>query len=180
MAKAKIKFTYQDYLHLPDDKRYEILEGDLVVAPSPITKHQRVSWKLEFSLIEFVRKNKLGEVFNAPYDVVLSEENVLQPDILFISQENSSIITEKNVQGAPDLVIEILSSATEYRDREIKRKIYARFGVKEYWLVDPDKQTIEVMALGESGFERVRAYPSSSRLSSPLLEGLSIDLGEVF
>lgn len=180
MTQHRLKFTYQDYLHLPDDKRYEILEGELVMAPSPIIKHQRVSGKLTIFLAEFVQRNNLGEVFTAPCDVVLSQEDVLQPDILFISRQNSSIITEKNVQGAPDLVIEILSPATEYRDREIKRKIYANFGVKEYWLVDPDKQTIEVMVLGKVDFKTAGVYSTGSRLSSLLLKELSIDLGEVF
>jgi Uma2 family endonuclease len=170
MTQHRLKFTYQDYLHLPDDKRYEILEGELVMAPSPIIKHQRVSGKLTIFLAEFVQRNNLGEVFTAPCDVVLSQEDVLQPDILFISRQNSSIITEKNVQGAPDLVIEILSPATEYRDREIK----------EYWLVDPDKQTIEVMVLGKVDFKTAGVYSTGSRLSSLLLKELSIDLGEVF
>jgi Uma2 family endonuclease len=180
MPRTKVKFTYQDYVHLPEDKRYEILEGDLVVAPSPITLHQRISRKLMVFLAEFVQRNNLGEVFDAPYDVVLSEENVLQPDILFISQENSSIITEKNVQGAPDLVIEILSSATEYRDREIKRKIYAKFGVKEYWLVAPERQVIEVMILSENDFRSLRAYSREMKLNSPLLKDLILDLREIF
>ena len=180
MPTTKIKFTYEDYLQMPDDKRYELIEGDFFVAPSPATYHQRISGRLEFLLRKFVQGNNLGEVFNAPFDIVLSEENVFQPDILFISKENSGIITEKNVQGAPDLVIEITSPATEHRDKGVKRKIYAKFGVKEYWIVDSDRRIVEVMVLRETGFESVRIYGEEDFLSSPLLKGFSIDLREVF
>ena len=178
--KAKVKFTYEDYRQMPDDRRYELLEGELVMAPSPITAHQRVSGRLEFLLREFVLKNNLGEVFDAPFDVVLSEENVVQPDILFVSRERSSIITADNITGAPDLVIEIISPATEYRDREIKRKLYAKYGVKEYWLADPDKQTIEVMELSEEGFKAREVYGKGKMVHSPILVGLSFDPREVF
>jgi len=177
---SRIKFTYQDYLHLGEDKRYQIIEGELKVVPSPGTSHQRVSGRLEFLLRDFVRHNRLGEIFDAPYDVVLSEENVLQPDILFVSQEHSEKITERNLQGAPDLLIEIISPASEYQDREIKRKLYAKFGVAEYWLVDPDKKTIEVASLGESGLETIAVYQENSSLESPLLRQLSLKLSEVF
>jgi len=178
--KAKVKFTYEDYRQMPDDRRYELLEGELVMAPSPITAHQRVSGRLEFLLREFVLKNNLGEVFDAPFDVVLSEENVVQPDILFVSRERSSIITADNITGAPDLVIEIVSPATEYRDREIKRKLYAKYGVKEYWLADPDKQTIEVMELSEEGFKTRDVYGKGKMVHSSTLVGLSFDPREVF
>ncbi|PIU23935.1 MAG: Uma2 family endonuclease [Chloroflexi bacterium CG_4_9_14_3_um_filter_45_9] len=177
---VKVKFTYEDYCHMPDDKRYELLEGDLVMAPSPVTAHQRVCGKLEFLLREFVLKNNLGEIFFAPFDVVLSQENVLQPDILFISNERSHIVTEDNVQGAPDLVIEITSPATLHRDREIKRKIYANHGVAEYWLADLDKQTIEVMELSEAGFKTTAVYTKGEKMQSPTLVGLSFDPREIF
>jgi Uma2 family endonuclease len=180
VPKTKLKFTYEDYLHMPEDKRYELIEGDFFMAPSPVTYHQRISRNIEIKLCEFVQKNNLGEIFDAPFDVVLSEENVLQPDILFISKGCSEIITERNVQGAPDLIIEIISEATEYHDREIKQKLYARFGVKEYWLVDPHEKTVEVMVLGEEGFENVGIYKGEASLKSPILEGLPLDLKEVF
>jgi len=180
MTKTEIKFTYQDYLQMPEDKRCELIEGEFHMVPSPMTYHQRVSRSLELLLWEFVRRNNLGEVFYAPYDVVLSDENVVQPDILFISRERSHIITEKNVQGAPDLVIEITSKASERWDREIKRKLYAKFGVEEYWIVDPDKKTVDVMTSGKSGFEVAKSYRAKDTLTSPLLKGLSIDLSEVF
>ena len=178
--KAKVKFTYEDYRHMPEDKRYELIEGELIMVPSPITAHQRISRKLGFILVEFVQKNNLGEVFYAPFDVVLSGENVVQPDILFVSREHSPIITAENIKGAPDLVIEITSPATEYRDREIKRKLYANYGVREYWLVDPDKETIEVMELSEGGFKTAAVYTKGEKVQSPTLVGLSFDPREVF
>jgi Uma2 family endonuclease len=129
---------------------------------------------------DYIAKQRLGQLYLAPLDVVLSQEDVLQPDILFISKERSHIITEKNIQGAPELVIEILSPATADRDRSLKRKLYAKFGIKEYWIVDPESKSVEVMSLGEKGFETVRLYKIGESLSSPLLKGLSLNLSEIF
>jgi Uma2 family endonuclease len=110
----KKKYTYEDYLKTPEDERYELIEGEMLMTPSPITRHQRISRELEFEILKFVRENALGEVFDAPYDVYLDDENVVQPDILFISKDRLNIIGEKNIQGAPDLVIEIISENTAY------------------------------------------------------------------
>ena len=177
-----IKFTYSDYRHLPESEteRYELLEGELVVVPSPNEYHQRISGNLQFLLRSFIREKGLGIVYDAPFDVVLSLENVVQPDIIFIAAERSHIITEDNVQGAPDLVIEILSPATARRDRTYKRTLYARHGVGEYWLVDPAERMVEVLTLGERGFERAAAYKWDEVLHSPLLREMRIDLRDVF
>ena len=140
----KKKYTYEDYLKTPDDERYELIEGELLMTPSPIPKHQRISRELEFEIIKFVKANDLGEVFYAPCDVYLDNENVVQPDILFISKERLNIIGEKNIQGAPDLAIEIISESTAYRDLVQKKKLYAKFGVKEYWIVIPGEESIEI------------------------------------
>ena len=180
MARARIKFTYKDYLQLPEEKRYELIEGEFFMVPSPNYYHQVISKRLFRVLDDYVRKFELGEVLYAPLDVVLSEENVLQPDILFISKERFSIITDKSIQGAPDLVIEILSSATADRDKGLKQKLYANYGVQEYWLVDPDKRVIEVMTLGEGGFESTGIYQEGAILKSPLLRGISIKVSEIF
>jgi Uma2 family endonuclease len=180
MARAKIKFTYKDYLQLPEEKRYELIEGEFFMVPSPSWSHQTISANLFRALDGYVRAYNLGEVRYAPLDVILSEENVLQPDILFISKERFSIITDKNVQGAPDLVIEILSSTTAERDRGLKQKLYAKFGVREYWLVDPDKETIEVLSLAEEGFENVGAYQRGDILESPLLKPIPFKVAEIF
>jgi len=112
-----IRFAYQDYLQLPEDRWYEIVDGDLYRVPAPGPYHQKVSRNLEFHLHQHVTANHLGEVLDAPCDVVLSDADVIQPDLLFIATSRLSIITDTNIQGAPDLVVEILSPATEQRDR---------------------------------------------------------------
>ena len=112
----------------------------------------------------------LGKILIAPLDVVLSDEDVLQPDILFVSRGRLGIITDRNVQGAPDLVVEVLSPGTADRDRTLKRARYLRFGVREYWIVDPQSRTIEVLQAGQTDFETVRVFPQSTVATSPLLE----------
>ena len=180
MVKPKIKFTYEDYLQLPEDKRYELMEGEFYMVPSPGWSHQTISKKLFRILDNHVTRHMLGEVCFAPLDVVLSNEDVVQPDILFISNERSDIITEKNVRGAPDLVIEILSASTAERDKGLKRKIYAKYGVREYWIADPETNSIEVLTPGEKGLETVQVYKMGEALSSPLLEGLSLNTDDIF
>ncbi len=180
MPKTRIRFTYEDYLQLPEDKRYELMEGEFYMIPSPGWSHQTISKNLFRILDDYITSRKLGETRFAPLDVVLSEEDVVQPDILFISKERSFIITERNIQGAPDLVIEILSPGTRERDRGLKRKLYAKYGVEEYWIVDPEEQSIEVLKLSEAGFETAGVYKKGGILSSPLLEGLHLNLEEIF
>ena len=180
MRQAKVRYTYDDYLLLPEDKRYEILDGDLYMAAAPNTKHQRVSKKLEAALIQQTENRGLGEIFHAPYDVILSEENIVQPDILFVRKERARIIGEVNLQGAPDLVIEILSAGNRSKDLELKRKTYARFGIQEYWIVDPEAATLEVLVWSEIGYVTAGSYGKSDYLSSPLLPDLNLPLSEVF
>jgi len=154
---TKIKFTYKDYKSLPESetKRYELIEGELIMIPSPNFKHQSVSGNLAFILRGFVQKRNLGIIIYAPFDVHLGD-NVVQPDILFVSKERSYVITEEEIKGAPDLVIEILSPATAERDRTYKKVLYARYGVSEYWIVDPGKKTIEVLTLKKEGYKTFR------------------------
>ena len=179
-VKKPIKFTYEDYLHFPEDKRYEIIDGEVHMVPSPGPYHQDISWRLELTISTFVEKNGLGKIYHAPLDVVFSETDVVQPDIMFISKERLNIITEKNVQGAPDLIVEIISPTSEYRDRVIKRKLYSKYEVKEYWLVDLEKKEIEVMVLGESGLETVKIYKKTDILESLVLKGIKIKLDDIF
>jgi len=187
MAKVQIpiKFTYEDYKSLPfsETKRYELLGGELIMVPSPGFGHQRISWELEYQLSQYVREKQLGLVLDAPLDVVFGEgdeREVVQPDILFISHERRKIIHEDEIRGAPDLIIEILSPSTADYDRHYKRTLYARYGVKEYWLVDPDSQTVEVLTLGAKGYRRSGLYRRDQVLRSPLLAGLEIPLEEIF
>jgi len=181
-AQAPIPFTYEDYKSLPESetKRYELLGGELVMVPAPSWFHQSISGALFRFLDSFVRARKLGEVRFAPLDVVLSETDVVQPDLLYLSRERLRLVREGVVQGAPDLVVEIFSPATAQRDRTLKRTLYARSGVNECWLVDPEAQSIEVLTLGTRGYKRAGLYTRDQVLKSPLLAGLTISLVEVF
>jgi len=176
----KKKYTYEDYLKTPDDKRYELIEGELLMTPSPITNHQRISGRIEFALRKFVSENDLGEVFDAPYDVYLDDENVVQPDMMFISKGRSKIIGEKNLQGAPDLVVEILSESTAYRDLIQKKKLYAKFGVKEYWIVVPEEKTIDIYNLKDKAYILYKSYSKDATLESMSLRGFRIELKNIF
>ena len=178
--KSSVRFTYHDYTLLSEDKRYEIIEGDLYMTPSPTTIHQRISAAIGLRLAEFILKNKLGEILYAPMDVVLSDEDVIQPDILFISNDRKGIVKPENIRGAPDLVVEILSPSTANRDLVTKKKLYARHAVREYWIVNPNEKTVEVMTWTEQGFKTVQVYPRGSRLASPLLAGFSLSMDEIF
>ena len=174
------KFTYADYRNTPEDKRYELLDGDLVMTPAPRVGHQRVIRKLGTLLNRFVEAAQIGEVFFPPCDVVLSDSDVVQPDLLFVSHERSHIITEENVRGAPDLVIEILSPATAARDRTFKRSLYAKHGVKEYWLVDTDAKTVTILLWNSQRYESAGVLIEGQTLASPTLNGFTIDPGEIF
>ena len=178
--KPRVKFTVKDYMSLPGDKRYQLLGGEMILAPSPTTRHQTVAQHLNLALQEFVASHSLGRLWFAPLDVVLSDHDVAQPDIFFVSNERSSIVTDANIQGAPDLVVEILSPATAEYDRGYKQALYGRHGVREYWLVDPDAETVEVLTLGEQGLIPVATYRQGEVLASPLLEGMSLELDQVF
>ncbi|ACV60981.1 protein of unknown function DUF820 [Desulfofarcimen acetoxidans DSM 771] len=173
-------YTYDDYLKLDDDNRYEIIGGKLIMVPSPKSKHQIISLELASTLLDYVRKNKLGRVITAPMDVVLSHTEKPQPDILFISKDRLNIITENNIQGTPDLLIEILSPSTAIYDRTEKSKIYYKYGVKEYWIVDPDIKCIEIFVPGEMNWNLFGAFNINDILVSPLLSGLEINMKELF
>ena len=175
-----IKFTYEDYLNAPEDERYELLDGALVMTPAPGERHQRVSIRLGSKLFQFVAENRLGEVYHAPFDVVLSDTDVVQPDLIFVSNARAHIITPANIQGGPDLVVEILSPSTAERDKTFKRALYAEHGVGEYWMVDTDARTITVLLLGECGFVVEGIYGEGETLESPTLGGFALRIDDVF
>jgi len=180
------KFTYEDYLHFPEDKRCEIIDGEVSLAPSPDKIHQDISRNLGFILWEFVKKNDLGLVYYAPFDVVLSDIDIVQPDLIFVSKERKHIVTEKNIQGAPDIVIEILSPSSQYKDKVIKAKLYKKFGVTEYWLIDPQEKQITIHDFSSSkrkpstAIYTLAIYNFDEIFESPLLPGLKISLKELF
>ncbi len=179
-AVVKRKYTYQDYLQTPDDQRYELIEGELFMTPAPKIWHQRISGKLEYKLRSYVMENELGEVLDAPCDVYLDEETVVQPDILFISRDRLGIIGEDNVQGAPDLVVEILSESSAYRDAFQKKMLYARFGVKEYWIVAPKEKMVDLYLLKNKEYALVGTFVGDAMIESQALPGFRVLLKELF
>ena len=179
-VKPKLKLTYEDYARLPDDERYELIDGELITMPSPKEIHQRLLLLLGSWWLGFVLERRLGSVYVAPFDVVLSATNVVQPDLIFVSRARARIITEDNIRGAPDLLVEILSPSTEWRDRIVKRELYARHGVREYWLVDPYAKTVTVLILGAGGYNTHAVYGEGDTLTSPTLPGFALDLGGLF
>ena len=179
-VKPRIKFTYEDYLSTSDDERYELLDCVLIMPPAPNTAHQSVQTELGWRMARFVRERGLGHFFFAPTDVVLSETDVVQPDLLFISGERAGIITPANIQGAPDLIVEIRSDSTAERDETLKRQLYAERGVQEYWLVDPDAATIAVLLLRGDAYAEETVYSMGQTLTSPTLAGFSVNLDEIF
>jgi Uma2 family endonuclease len=183
MKSVVSKLTYDEFQTLPRDgsKRFELIEGEVFMTPSPNTKHQMAAANLHLALGHFVRERDLGRVFFAPYDVVFSKWTALEPDLLFIRRERLSIITDANVQGAPDLVIEILSPGNKAYDRETKHRVYEEAGVAEVWYVDPDKRSVEVLNLGPDHRYQVTAKLScNAAIVSKTLPGLSLTLDEIF
>ncbi len=176
----QVKFTYQDYRSTSDDERYELIDGELIrMAPAPNTQHQRLVLRISKFIDEFVAVEGLGEVFVSPVDVVLSDSDVVQPDLLFVSNERAYLVTELNIRGAPDLVVEIISPSSSGRDRNVKRALYARYGVGEYWLVDPEPGTVTVLLLADQGYELVGIYGEGQELTSPTLPGLTLNLDDI-
>ena len=172
------KLTYADYAQIPDDgKRHEILGGEEIVTPSPDVAHQRASVKLSTLLDRHVTEHGLGEVLTAPMDVVLGVSDIVQPDLLFVSRERSAIVGEMNVQGAPDLVVEISSPSTRALDRTRKLEAYATAGVRECWIVDRAERLVEVHRVGAT---RERAVVGAGGiLRSELLPGLEIRVADI-
>ncbi len=180
MTNVQTKLTYADYMKTPDDEHCELLHGELVMFTTPPIYHQEVLGSLLAKLAAFEREYHPGQFYPVLTDVVLSDRDVVKPDILFVSNERSHILTRENVRGAPDLVVEILSPATAERDRTVKLDLYAQYGVQEYWIVDPDAKTITVLLRGESRFEVSGIYGEGQSLRSPMLAGFSVALEEIF
>jgi Uma2 family endonuclease len=177
------KLTYEDYVLIPEDGlRHEILDGEHYVSPAPKEAHQSASIYLSSTLFFFVRSQRLGRVYTAPFDIRLSEYDIAQPDLIFISNERLGILNEDNAKGAPDLVIEILSDSTRRIDEGIKRRIYERSGVLEYWMADPKRRLVTVIRRTGDGFglAEVLSAEAGDVLITPLLPGLEIRVSEIF
>jgi Uma2 family endonuclease len=171
--------TYADLEPLPDDNvRRELIDGELVVSPSPRIRHQDLVGRLGVVLYQHVEQQRLGRVFFVMVDVVLAEDQVFVPDLQFIATDRLGQLTEKNMQGPPSLVVEVLSDAR--RDRIMKRDRYERFGVPEYWIVDPDSDWVEIYRLEGDRYAGPEILRPGDSLTSPLFPGLEIDLTELF
>ncbi len=178
---GRIKLTYDDYVGLPNDgKRYEILDGELSVSPAPTSRHQIVSINLASMLHTFARRHRLGRILYAPTDVILAPTTVVQPDILFVHAARSTIITERGIEGPPDLIAEILSTGTARQDRTTKAVLYARFGVAHYWIADPDARTIELYQNEGRSYRLLAKETGAATIRSPLFAGLDIQLAQVW
>ncbi|HYF51967.1 MAG TPA: Uma2 family endonuclease [Planctomycetota bacterium] len=179
--RTDIKITYEHYSALPEGPpHYQLIDGDLTLSPSPNFHHQELIGTLYFELRAFNTQHKLGVVALAPLDVVLSDVDVLQPDILFVANARKKIIRKEGVFGAPDLCIEILSPSNRKLDLGIKRQLYARHGVIEYWIVDPDDNTVSVYRLQEETEQPRAKLDDRATLTSALLPGFELKLERLF
>ncbi len=183
-AARSVKLTYDDFLLFPDDgKRHELIDGEHYVTPSPNIRHQRISGRLYLLIGSWLEANPTGQLFYAPLDVVFSNFDVVEPDLLYMSNARAeAIVTEKHVAGVPELVVEIGSKGTRKRDETVKRRLYERVGVDEYWIVDPAIDTIRVFRRSSGAFGRPLELSAEAgdSLETPLLPGLTIPLARIF
>lgn len=176
-----IRLTYKDYCVLPEDgRRYEILDGDLYTSPSPVPLHQRVALRLGRIIQDFVEVRALGEAFIAPIDVLLGENDVVVPDLVYVSAARSQLVTDKNISGTPDLIVEIISPSTRDRDIRDKRNIYARFGVPFYWIIDPKPLSITELQLTGRAFAEVVELSREGVFIPRIFPDLKVDLARLF
>lgn len=176
-------WTYEDYVCLPDDGwRYEVIRGELHMVPASREIHQRASGGLFVALWSFARNHQLGRVYEAPFEVILSDlATPVQPDILFISAERvDEIVTPRRVEGPPDLIVEILSPSNWMDDRRLKFELYEEAGVREYWIVDPDKLEIEVFVLQEGSYQVLGRWGTGEAARSEVLAGFEVAIENIF
>jgi Uma2 family endonuclease len=179
--RTDIKVTYEDYCTLPDGgPRYQVIDGDLVMSPSPTFQHQNITGRIYSALLQYVDAHSAGRVAIAPFDVVLSDVTVLQPDVLYVSKARQSIIRDAGIFGAPDLCVEVLSPNTRKFDTDIKRHLYARHGVIEYWIVDPESNTLTVYRLQDDAEKPTHTHDMNATLTSSLLPAFELSLSRLF
>jgi len=180
-----VKLTYDDFVLFPDDGlRHELIDGEHFVTPSPNAKHQQILLKLGARILTWIEQQRTGgQVFIAPFDVVFSQFDVVEPDLLYMSGERAAaILTSANVQGVPELVVEVGSPSTRRRDETVKRTLYERAGVSEYWVVDPELDVVRVYRRDGERFARPseRSAEAGDVLTSPLLPDLELPLTDIF
>jgi Uma2 family endonuclease len=182
MAQQARRLTYDDFVRFPEDgRRHELIDGEHVVNPAPSLRHQRVVLRVATLLDAFVRRHELGMVLVGPCDVVLSSHDVVEPDLLFVGGDHLGRLTEANVQGPPDLAVEVLSPTGHRHDELRKRDLYERGGVTEYWIVDPEAEDVKVFRREGEGYGRplLLTARDGDVLGTPLLPGLAVPLAEV-
>ena len=178
------KLTYEAFLTLPETKqRYEVIDGEMIVmSPSPTPDHQRIALNLSLQLAPFIREHHLGELFIAPLDVLITRSplQTRQPDLLFVSTSRRAIIGPQQIEGGPDLIIEILSPSNTRADMELKLQDYWQVGVQECWLVSPEARSIEVIQRGAEHFERSGLYGIGDMIVSGVLPNLHLRVEEIW
>jgi Uma2 family endonuclease len=182
-ATAGMKLTYDDFVHFPNDgKRHELIDGEHYVTPSPAIRHQSIVGAVFFLVATYLEQHPIGRVFLSPLDVVMSDNDVVEPDLLYVSNERADTLAGIHVRGAPDLVIEVASKGTRKRDATIKRRLYERAGVTEYWIVDPETEAVRVYRREVEGFGRAIELlrEADEMLTTPLLPGLDLPLSRIF
>jgi len=172
--------TVEDYRATPEGARYQLIEGELIMSPSPNLNHQTILRNLSQILNSYLTTHPIGKYYFAPLDVYLSDHDVVQPDFLFVTNARLNILAEDGLHGAPDLAIEVLSPSTAQIDKKSKRILYARHGAKELWLVDPLLLQIQVYDFARDTAKPVRLVEENETLSTPLLPGLTLSAAEVF
>jgi Uma2 family endonuclease len=175
------RWTYDDYAQLPDNGlRYEVIKGELYMSPAPSPDHQRASFDIAFAINQFVKQHNLGQIFHAPLDVILpGRATPVQPDILFISHQRREIIKEKFIEGAPDLIVEVISPGNPAHDRRVKFHLYAEAGVPEYWLVDPIACTIEIYVLRGQAYAPLGPFNAGDIAYSEQLPEFTLPVKEI-
>ena len=173
-------WTYADYCVLPQDyNRHEIIEGDHIVTPSPTSKHQLVLMRLSSLLESHVRSRDLGLLLPAPLDVLFAPTSVVQPDLIFVRKDRKHIITKANIQGAPDLLVEILSPSTGAIDRGGKMELYAKYGVPHYWILDSGRMTLEMYELKDQEYRLIAQFGPQAKAECVLFPGLAIPMADL-
>ena len=179
-----VKLTYDDFVHFADDgKRHELIDGEHYVTPSPNTRHQRISGNLHLLIGSWLETHPIGRVFYAPYDVLFSNFDIVEPDLLYLSNERAAeVLTPMHARGVPELVVEIGSKSTRKRDQTIKRHLYERAGVSEYWIVDPEVDVIRVYRREDGRFGKPvdLSHEAGDVLTTSLLPGLDMPLARIF
>jgi Uma2 family endonuclease len=175
----KKRWSYDEYHTLGDNQRYEVIDGELLMLPAPDVQHQAWIRELTLGLGGFIKAHGLGQLLPSPIDVVLDTENIVQPDLTFVGRSALGTIGKKSVVGAPTLVVEVVSLSTIGVDRYKKRRLYARFGVAEFWVIDPGNAAVEVLVLNGQDYDLASVAAKQGRIRSSVLEGFEVEVGDL-